>query len=523
MVNNLTTIVEELIALDPSLRENQVELERALARIIEAKPNTKFSNAFKNELFAELSARFTPESSEVSSSLFSMAHKWLFGAGGAVLGALLVAVIQFSQQDSFFAPQAPSMDGAEVAMEAGESTVSTTGRQAFGSLAVTDNAANPAPSTLSVDTKMRPQSGGGGGAAEADAMIYPYNPTTLEYTFEGEYTLPVGDVSVLRRVKDGTLPSNVSALISGFSSKLLNWSAFSGVKARMVNLVESGNEPFNITIDYVEGTVSMYKEYNWANRPDANCQDEACYARYRIKESDMPSDEAAIGMADSFLRSHGINTENYGTPVVEDQWRFWLARSTDRMAYYYPESINVIYPFLINGKPVYEEYGNVVGLSVTIDVRHDEVSGLYNLQTLDLQSSDYAAVSDKAKFDEFVKRGGINVWIDPSVTSKVSGTLGTPTDVYVRIWKWNESAKTNTELYVPALAFPVTSTPEEVMQDRKFVVIPLADELLTSNNGGAMPLMMDGGPAVSEPAIAPDSFPTPDAVIPGPGTDGIEE
>lgn len=506
--------------LDPSLREHKAALETAIRQILESRPDTKLTKKFKQELFRDLQKRFvlSESSEEISSPLFLMAHKWLFGVGGAVLGALLVVFVQLSQQTPLL-PDSPAVSDQGVALEAGESTVTATGRQAFGSLAVTQNTANPVPSPASSEMKMRPQSGGGGG----DAMIYPpFNSVNVDFIYDGDITLPQGDVAVLRRVKGGTLPSNISSLVGGVTSKLMDWGSFSGLKARTVNLVESGNEPFNIYLDYSEGTVSMYKEYNWAARPDANCQDEACYARYRLKESDMPSDEAVIGLADAFLAAHGIDTSKYGSPVIEDQWRLWFARAEDKSTYYFPESMNVTYPFLINGKPVYEEYGFPVGLSVTVDIRHDEVSGLNNLQTLDLQSSDYAAVTDLAKFKEFVKRGGINIWKDPNAQKVVSGSLAAPIEGYVRIWKWDETKGTNTELYVPALVFEVSSLPADAMQDRKRVVIPLADELLTQNNGGIMPLMLeDGGPAVDVPAT--DAvFPEP-TTVPGPGTDGIEE
>lgn len=507
--------------LDPSLREHKAALEKAIRHILESKPDTKFTQKFKKELFRDLQERFevSESSEEFSSSFLLMAHKWLFGAGGAVLGALLVAFVQFSQKNPDV-PQVVSDGNQEVAMDAGVSTVSPTGRQGFGSLAVSQTA-NPVAAPVPADTKMRPQSGGGGGGA--DAMIYPpFNSVNIDFVYDGELTLPQGDVSVLRRVKGGTLPSNVTSLISGFGSKLLDWGSFPGLQARTVNLVQSGKEPFNLYIDYVEGSISLYKEYDWSARPDANCQDEACYARYRLKEADMPSDDAIIGLADSFLASHGIDTAKYGSPVVENQWRVWLAHAEDKSTYYFPESMNVTYPFLINGKPVYEEYGFPVGLSITVDVRHDEVSGLYNLQTLDFQSSDYAAVTDSAKLAEFVKRGGINIWKDPSAQKTVIGKLAAPIEGYVRIWKWDENKGTNSELYVPALVFEVTELPQDALQqDRNRIVVPLADELLTTNNGGVMPLMLEdgGGPAVDVPASATD----PVAPVQTPGADGLED
>lgn len=512
MANVPSSIVDELIQLDPSLESHRAELKTLMQKMLDANPKPKLSKAFKKQLLHDLQAQFLIEEHKGTSFslLETMTNKWLFGTGGVALGALLVLAVQFSKDGNVFPTPSPSpkqMDGAEMAMDS-DTSIRTTSPEAFGTLAVSEEGAT-APGVGggggAVTNLARPQSGGGGGGMDSSMIAPEYTPFKVEYAYDGNIELTDETVSVLKRDKGGSLPAAASSILSDFGNSLLNWSAFPGLRTRTINLVGSGNEPFNITIDFADGSLSLYKEYDYTKRPESNCQDEACFNRYRIKESDIPSDSTLIGTANAFLKKYGIDTSNYGEPIIEDQWKFWLERMEDRSSYYFPETMTVIYPFMVDGLPVYEEYGQVAGMNVNIDIRRKEVSGLYNLQVRNFQSSEYDAITDAEKVAALVKSGGVGTWSDPYAQKTYTGTLGDPKRVYVRHWKWNGNS--SEEFYIPALAFPVLFIPEDANTDKRNVIIPLAKDLLPEQGSGIprpLPVEPFVDPAVMDvPATEP--------------------
>lgn len=78
------------------------------------------------------------------------------------------------------------------------------------------------------------------------------------------------------------------------------------------------------------------------------------------------------------------------------------------------------------------------------------------------------------------------MWRDPN--SKIfESTLNDPSDVYVQIYMWDQKSLIGETLFVPALAFPVESIPMEANMVKKFVIVPLAEELLQSDDQSGYP------------------------------------
>lgn len=59
-----------------------------------------------------------------------------------------------------------------------------------------------------------------------------------------------------------------------------------------------------------------------------------------------------------------------------------------------PDFVSVIYPQQHDGTAVMDEGGNPVGISVSINLRTRQVTGVWNLRTLRYESSQYPAVTD---------------------------------------------------------------------------------------------------------------------------------
>lgn len=96
---------------------------------------------------------------------------------------------------------------------------------------------------------------------------------------------------------------------------------------------------------------------NWTRWPQSKCQTEECFAKERVKISDVPDDAALIRLAEAFVREHRVDTGKYDKPIVRHDWKIEYARSSDANTAYIPETMYVVYPLQINGYDVYEEYG----------------------------------------------------------------------------------------------------------------------------------------------------------------------
>lgn len=417
-----------------------------------------------------------------------MLNRILFAGGGAVVGALLVFVISqnmpIGMQD-----QRPGMP---VAMEQDGSAMVDLEPEAFGTLAATpgrDQAGGGGPGM-----------GGGGVAMQAmetsekrvandtmvadpampmpvDIMPPEWQPTNTEYLYGGEteFSLPEGTVEVLRR-NGFASAGDVQGILSSLGS-FLDWGTFSGMRMQSVNLVQDRSEPWAVYIDFLNGTMDLSRQLDWSKSPQARCSDPECYERTRIKPEDIPADEQVIAIANAFVFEHGVDRSSYGEPRVNDDWRRWYALAEDKMSFYAPEQVAVVYPLLINGKPVYDDYGNASGLFVSVDVRRKEAVSLTGFQSGRYERSAYDAVSDRAAFDAVLKKGGISAYWYDEAAKVVTATLGEPEESYLRHYIWNQERGQGYEIFVPALAFPVTKQANEGEQ-RSRVVIPLAQDLL---------------------------------------------
>lgn len=476
-MNSVQSIVGELLAFDPSLAPHRATLESAVRDILAAKPDTRFTPAFRKRLLAELQSRLPADAHpSYSFPLTLMLQRFLFAGGGAVVGALLVFITLNGSM-----PFTPGTPGLQLP-HAPVSVRDAGSPEAFGSLVP----ASPNP---------RPQSGGGGGGGgpeidgkiAAGMMIAPEG-TRIEFAYDGDITLPEGNVDVFRRLP-GSAQTSVDSLIGGsFAAQLLDIRKFSGMKAQNITMA-SGK--YSLSADFMDGNVWISRIYAPGERPESLCRDEDCFQRNRLKESDMLPDDRVIAIAESFLREYGIETSSYGEPELMNDWRVWLAAATDPSDFYFPDQVTVLFPLLIDGTPVYEEYGAAYGLQVSVDMRMKEVVSIGNLRLYDLQQSSYAGVSDAAALREALTKGGTFQWASEDAKT-ATAALGEPSAAYVHVYLWNEQTMQSSELFVPGLQFPVTDMPASGDQSRVRVVLPLAQEMIerinSSPDGRPMPL-----------------------------------
>jgi hypothetical protein len=215
---------------------------------------------------------------------------------------------------------------------------------------------------------------------------------------------------------------------------------------------------------------------------------------------------------------YGISREGYGEPQVMNNWRvqYASANAAERISFYIPESVQVVYPLLIEDKQVYDESGAVSGLSIMVDARSKKVSNVYDLTTKQFERSEYTGETDGKRILGIAENGGFRnyTYAEPAASEKIKTTqlnLDTPTLQLVRIWYSADNYKTNNELYVPALVFPIKDW-EKTGYWRQNVIVPVVREILDSDK--QPPIMPLDEPISVPPASKPE--PTPKPIEPAP-------
>ncbi|MFA6106980.1 MAG: hypothetical protein WC745_04925 [Patescibacteria group bacterium] len=351
-----------------------------------------------------------------------------------------------------------------------------------------------------------------------DGGVGCYNPmpARYKYVYKGEkINLPESRLPVFKRLKGFGKDVNASDILGNFGVDGINLNKFGSAKADNLSLIEQREYGYSLNINFTEGSFSLNQSWNTWPHPENQCKDDACYESFRLKESDMLNDGELTAIAGQFLNDYGVSLDGYGQPEIIDDWRAWYNASSEKTNYYFPDAVSVVYPLIIGGQPVFEEGGAKVGINVSISVREKKVSGVYNLNSQNYQSSLYDIETDQDKILEMAQSsdGGyyyplmMNTGTAESRPAPDSETgeivsepeddefglkervkeigLNTPVLGLVRMWIYKDNA--SDELLVPALIFPINDPGAESWQ--KNIIVPLVKEIIETRYGND-----DGGP-----------------------------
>lgn len=513
MNGRINNLFEELCELEPEFREQGQECMSILNTILESRPDTKFDEEFAKKLRVQIlgAASRARDSQTVFGDIINhfkaMTTLYKFAAPVAVVVIIAAGAFYYTNQ------------GAGLYF-AGTSITNIGSNSAFGSLltqgadgAATQDASQELTGEETVSRAIAPMGLGGGGGGGAESMMYP-GPQNYRYTYAGdEFSLTDSQVSVLRRISGDQAAAAVSQRITSLNFGLFDVGSFGSVRAENVSFGEDREFGYIVTINFRDGSVSINENWQYWQHPGSECRDQACFDRYRLKESDMPSDERIIQVADAFLREYGIATDTFASPIVDKQWRMaYDEGQTSEL--YVPDAVQVRYPLMVNGETVYEQGGDPAGLVISVNIRFERVSSMWGLASQMYESSSYRAVTDSNRIVDIAEAGGLYGYLLPS-RDALEIKLGTPERILMRQYNYQDGI--SQELLVPALSFPVISAPEEVSYwQKRSIIIPLAEELLVRDGGpiiyyegrgGDTPLPepAEGSEGVEEPAILPES------------------
>jgi len=337
--------------------------------------------------------------------------------------------------------------------------------------------------------------GGGGSAtapvansantAESKVLMPAPDITNYNYIYQGDkFTINEEQMAVFKRIKDKNVGQQMAGLISGINTGLIDLNKFSQTTISNLNIIEDKNYGYSIYFDITNSAVSLNAYWEKWPRPEAECVNsdpqvnQKCYEELRLKISDVPADEELIAIANAFIKDYEINIKNYGPGQVQADWRQYYDAAANKETAYIPDTIQVIYPLIINGQTVSDEAGNPYGITVDINIRYKKVYGLRGITPQDYESSNYAVETDSQKIINLALKGEVySNWVNPYASKTVEVELGTPTLGLVVRWQYNYTKGDSTELYVPAYIFPVLNEPESYFY-RKNIVVPLPIDII---------------------------------------------
>ncbi len=532
MDQQLQNLLNELYAVDPALKAKEPELIQIIQVLLKSKPQIQFDESFKERLRQELQRRSTK--SNVFSLLTENKMKKLSLVFGGVLCLLLVVGALFLQRgrvqtklaqkndqgkiirlaDNSFGNLAAVSTAPQTSAQPLASAPTNQNQTATSSSAPTSSAAPKASMGFAAPTGFGgggPISGGSGTASSGTATkgmpiadMRIYQPTYYNYVYKGDLTIPSDKLEVLRKVKSPLNTDAINNVIKSTDFGMINLGGFNNLG--LDNFSVSEDNGYVINVSPREGTVNIYQQYN----PGATCSsiEVPCpmpmmQAQQPIQMPYVPTDQQMISIADQFIKDHDISLKNYGAAEVQNDWKIQylnLAIKAPTMApTWIPDTGSVIYPATINGINIYDEQGNKYGMVVNISFRDKKVTSVSEITAPNYESSLYETETDTAKIMAIVNKGGVNGYYPPEATKTVDVELGKPSIQLMRYWKYDYGS--STELYVPALVFPIVHPENYPDIYRKTVIVPIIKDILNAQQPPIriMKPMMNS----SSPGLAP--------------------
>jgi hypothetical protein len=337
-------------------------------------------------------------------------------------------------------------------------------------------------------------------------IMPPMELIKYNYVYVGDdFTLFPSEADVYKRIN----PDLSKEFSSAFSNKKISFfdmSKFRDISVVNVSINEDVDYGYSIYLGLKDGSFSIYKNWDrWPNM-EKSCRgyDSACYESYQLSVEDVLDDETIINISDQFLLDYGISLNNYGAGEVQKYWLQDYARSSVKESFYIPDTVSVVYPLKIEGRNVYEEYGQTFGLTIEVDMREKKVSSVFNLFYQHYESSSYSTENNKDIILKMVSQGGMypdySYYEEGADVKEVTVEIGTPSLEMVKLWHYDNEKMIGSEIYVPAYVFPIISGGEEPYFYKKNIVIPAVKDFFETNRY-IVPLTVSEDGTTSSPEI----------------------
>lgn len=504
-------ILFDLYMVDEDLKSYEEELKDIILEIYYSRPDTEFDNTFKQSLKDELLLKIkslkrdnlnrkinlsTDLPKESNLLLFMKKLNYILGTA-TVSSAAFVAVLYVLNTNGYinFSPKDKTPDNSNIKYSAGAPlsneiqsiksqiianintmpVISKTSSNAFGAISgasIQDNTGyagismkSGKESLTTTNPTATALTSNAGGIADSKMRIYMPKDYNYIYTdSKDKLSYDDSNLEVLKRITKNTFNFDSSSI----TTNNFNISNFKNLKLNTLAIDEDTDNGYSLYMNFTDGSFNINK--NWSKWPMNN-------GDVRLKLSDVPADSDLITIANDFISKYGIDVKNYGKPEVINDWKPYYEQSEDKASYYIPTSTTILYPLVINGKNVYEQYGGKIGMTVSVDLISKKVDGVYGAQSQNYDSSKYDLVKDSERLIKVISNGGelYNSYVD-STAVKADLKVNNPQIAYTRIYSYDNNAQT--ELLVPSIVLTVEKNNEKDFYKQN-VIIPLTTDLVS--------------------------------------------
>lgn len=449
-------ILGDIYKIDKSLKAYGPQLEKIVVEILATKPEVSVDKKFKRELYQEIMARVSelePEKKSTWQGVFSRSFSYAF------VGALAVIVVVIAV--TLFFPGGEK--DKKLSFNLGVSDIEDSG---FGSLALSESSSPEAKGI------------GGGGGGEPGVSLPAPGYTELKYVYIGDDFSIDGDTAgVYKRKVNDSVSKVFAQRISDLRFDFVDFSGFRDLSVDQITVSEDCSFGYSINLNLKNASLGVYQNsQKWPRQEPEG---------FKVKVSDIPSNEEIIAIADAFLKEHNIDMSAYGRGAIDDSWKIMLENvvAEKQGEQVVRQWVQIMYQLVVDGSNVYDEWGNQVGVYAEVDIVNKKLSYLSNVTAQSYDRSKYALETDVNRILEIAGQGGVSgFYPQPRQEAQeiVEVQIDTPEKVFVQV---NLRPQDNAEpeiLYVPALSFSVVDSDEKTEQlyGCKRIIVPLVKEIL---------------------------------------------
>ena len=456
MDKRIEDILKDLYKIDPKFKAQQTELRKVIAELVMLKPDTQFDAGFASHLRTQLlntRIKPMPVRSPYTSIFVSRAFYGIIGSALTILIVVPFTYIATQKATSPnkpvvlnpFSPQPVSVKDVSSGLSP-KQQISNKGINAFGKLALlpTDTTA-PVAQTATLKTSVGVSSYAASVSHASNSVGYKGNDVALKNE-QGK---------IFKRTKGIDSGKQLTDIIKQGSFDLTNLSSFGDLSLKNLTLAEDKTDGYMLSVNFDEGAISVTPNTKY-------------WSVQSLENATSTLDGTTlIAIADDFIKAHNVDTSVYGKSVL---------LGTNQ----------VVYPLIIDTKEVLESDGTPFGLILAINPKEKKVSAVSNMTSQTYDSSLYDL---ETNFTHVVSAAtstfsvsGVVAESTSAHTASTTINLGTPQAVLMHYWMYDEASTTPTELFIPALAFPVSYKDTHYEKGPTRFVVPVVKDFLTKFN-----------------------------------------
>lgn len=321
-----------------------------------------------------------------------------------------------------------------------------------------------------------------------------YTPTVYKYIYSWKkIEIKESQLPVYKKVKIWFDDKDFINIIKNIDIGKLDMSKFTNLKMNNISVSEDREFWFDISINFKEWNMYFYKNFEkWP----VNCIDmmklsssssyhQNC-TNYKITISDIPDDTKLLEIVNDFIKQYSIDTKDFGQPVIDNYWKIWYENSTDKANYYLPDTINVIYPWIIDGNEIYEEFWQKKWLKIWVDVKNLKVNSLNSMEKMQFDVSNYDIDQNFENIIKVAEKWWRYWFTNDSYSDSfkvVNLTLLEPEIKYIDYYTYKDYS--SQEYLIPSYVFPVDKS--NIRLDEyvpNTVIVPLTKDFYIYDEAG---------------------------------------